>query len=164
MNAAIEAAYAGDAGAGFSVVADEIRTLVETSSKQSKAINTELKQISAAIGEVVDASQESQRAFGEVVSQVSGTDKLVQEIANAMAEQKEASRQILEALRDMNNMTGDVQGKSKLLNDGVQIVLSEMRSGAAGIHTSAQGVTNLAQGTLDAIKMMQDSISQFNTE
>lgn len=181
MNAAIEAAHAGDAGAGFSVVADEIRTLAETSSKQSKAINTELKQISAAISEVVDASQESQRAFGEIVSQVSGTDKLVQEIANAMAEQKEASRQILEALRDMNNMTSDVQDKSKLLNDSVRIVLSEMetlariaesvlarmdemRSGAAGIHTSAQGVTNLAQGTLDAIKMMQDSISQFKTD
>jgi len=81
----------------------------------------------------------------------------------------------------MNNMTSDVQDKSKLLNDSVRIVLSEMetlariaesvlarmdemRSGAAGIHTSAQGVTNLAQGTLDAIKMMQDSISQFKTD
>lgn len=181
MNAAIEAAHAGEAGAGFSVVADEIRNLAETSSKQSKTINTELKQISVAINEVVDASQQSQKAFGEVVSQVTGTDRLVQEIANAMAEQKEASQQILEALRDMNNMTGDVQDKSKLLNDGVKIVQTEMETlariaeavlqrmeemsrGATEINTSAQGVTNLAQGTLDAIKMMEDSIGQFKIE
>ena len=63
MNAAIEAAHAGDAGAGFSVVADEIRRLAETSSDRSKAINSELKKISSSIEAVVSSSRESQEAF-----------------------------------------------------------------------------------------------------
>lgn len=178
MNAAIEAAHAGDAGAGFSVVADEIRNLAETSSSQSKTINSELKLITASISEVVQASQDSQNSFKIVVDQIKDTDILVQEIDNAMAEQKEASKQILEALRDMNNSSSEVQDKSKNLIDGVHVIqdemekvtqisntilgsMDEMGQGAKEINDAAQSVSDIAVETRNAIGIMEELIGKF---
>lgn len=178
MNAAIEAAHAGDAGAGFSVVADEIRNLAETSSTQSKTINNELKLIMASINDVVQSSKESQNSFAVVVNQVEDTDTLIQEINNAMSEQKEASQQILEALRDMNNSSSEVQEKSRMLNDGTTTIgeemqkvteishtilgsMDEMGQGAAEINTAAQGVSDLSVETRDSILTMEKLVSMF---
>ena len=98
MNAAIEAAHAGDAGRGFSVVADEIRKLSETSAAQSKTIGEQLKKIQDSIHTVVAVSGESGTAFASVSEKIQETDALVLQIKNAMSEQLDGSKQIGEAL------------------------------------------------------------------
>jgi methyl-accepting chemotaxis protein len=178
MNAAIEAAHAGEAGAGFSVVADEIRRLAENSSDRSKAINSELKKISTAIAEVVDASKDAQQSFGQVVSSIGETDTLVREINDAMSEQSAASKQILEALRDMNANAMSVQEYSGMLKGGVGTVTSEMEviarnatlirgnldemgAGVREIDTAAQEVSTLAVETQDAVRKMGENLGKF---
>ena len=59
MNAAIEAAHAGDSGKGFSVVADEIKKLSENSQRESNKISEQLNAITNSIAEVVEASTEA---------------------------------------------------------------------------------------------------------
>ncbi len=128
MNAAIEAAHAGDAGKGFAVVADEIRKLSETSTIQSKTIGDQLNNIQESIMGVVTASSESSRAFEAVSGQLQSTDELVIMIKSAMEEQNEGSKQISDALHVMNNSTVEVKNASIEMAEGNKAILVEMKN------------------------------------
>lgn len=128
MNAAIEAAHAGDAGRGFSVVADEIRQLSETSSLQSKQIGTEIKSIQASIQSVVDASVEAQQAFGDVKQNINETDMLVQQIRSAMEESETGSKQITDALHLMNDSSSSVRSASEDMAEGNKAIFEQIKN------------------------------------
>lgn len=127
MNAAIEAAHAGDAGKGFSVVADEIRKLSETSTGQSKTIGEQLAKIKESISNVVTASDESAQALTVVADKIRDTDQLVLQIRTAMEEQTEGSRQISEALKNMNDGSIEVRNASEEMTEGNKLILEEVR-------------------------------------
>ena len=126
MNAAIEAAHAGDAGQGFAVVADEIRKLSETSSAQSKTIGAQLKSIQAAINMVVQATQHGVQDYANLSKEIRQTDTLVQQIKEAMTEQQQGSSQILDALSDMNESTDQVQNASQEITTASQAIINDV--------------------------------------
>ncbi len=178
MNAAIEAAHAGDAGRGFSVVADEIRKLSETSTEQSRSIGAQLSNIEQTILEVVEASKESSLAYNTIINEIEETDQLVKEVESAMSEQKEGSKQVLSALKDMKDAGDTVQGQSVQMNSSTRSVsdsmtslkeissliqnsMDEMGAGAAQINESAQMVSKLADDTRENISEMDSVIGKF---
>ncbi|MDD7459103.1 MAG: methyl-accepting chemotaxis protein [Treponema sp.] len=178
MNAAIESAHAGTAGKGFSVVADEIRKLAETSGSHSKTIDAELKNISELILEVVNLSKDTKSAFEEIVASLSSTDRIIQEIDHAMNEQEVASHQILTSLGSMRSQSGQVNEKSVELSRGVQDVINdmstvsqisdvilgsmdEMTTGAKAINSAAQNVSELARETNVNIEAMNELLNKF---
>jgi methyl-accepting chemotaxis protein len=169
MNAAIEAAHAGDAGRGFAVVADEIRKLAEDSSRESQRIGAELKQIVKTINQVVEGSIASEQAFNHVSERVKETEKLVFEVDEAIREQQDGAGQVLEALKGMNESTAKVksgsgemkQGNSTMLesinrihSDSTEITghLEEAAKSIARISQNAEQVSAMAEDTRSAIE------------
>lgn len=128
MNAAIEAAHAGDAGLGFSVVADEIRKLSETSKQQSKTIGDQLKFIQSLIVDVGQASQITNKTFAGVAQNIKNTNSLIQGIKNSMDEQTEGSKQIYDALSSMNDSSSKVRKASEEMTSGNLAITKEVKN------------------------------------
>ena len=178
MNAAIEAAHAGDAGKGFAVVADEIRKLSETSSAQSKAIGSGIDKIRASIEMVVSSSSEVSDALSAVSEKITETDEVVIQIKSAMEEQNEGSKQIIAALRNMNDSTVDVQQSSKnmevqkenvlkemdVLNNSTSLMknsMEEISIGAKAINDTGSALSEISEQVQDAIGKIGDQIDLF---
>ncbi|MBN2625142.1 MAG: methyl-accepting chemotaxis protein [Spirochaetales bacterium] len=178
MNAAIEAAHAGEAGRGFSVVADEIRKLAENSAQQSHTIGSELKSIQEKIKEVVLDTQSSRQAFAGLSSGIEEMGGLVKQVEYAMQEQSQGSQQVLGAIGSMNSIGNRVKEKaSEMLTVSRQAALAmddltesslviqgsmdEMAAGAEQINKAASQVSSLAGETADNIKEMDDQIGKF---
>ncbi len=178
MNAAIEAAHAGDAGKGFAVVADEIRKLSETSSAQSKAIGSGIDKIRASIEMVVSSSSEVSDALSAVSEKITETDEVVIQIKSAMEEQNEGSKQIIAALRNMNDSTVDVQQSSKnmevqkenvlkemdVLNNSTSLMknsMEEISIGAKAINDTGAALSEISEQVQDAIGKIGDQIDLF---
>lgn len=146
MNAAIEAAHAGDAGKGFSVVADEIRKLSETSGQQSKTIGEQLTSIQNSIEEVVAASSQSSEAFSVVASRIQETDEVVRNIKQVLEEQTRGSAQISDALHAMNDSTAEVRIASREMSEGNKQILSEIQNLQNTTGVMQSGMDEMASG------------------
>lgn len=164
MNAAIEAAHAGDAGKGFAVVADEIRRLSEATSSQSKEIETALKATKESIDLAVSSSNRAGSSFGSVLDGVKTTAERMAEIEAAMSEQAQGSAQISQAMGGMHAATATVRsGAAELREKAASLAeaAAALEKAASGIKANADGVAarsaSLGAGTRAMAKLGEEN-------
>ncbi|MDR0377691.1 MAG: methyl-accepting chemotaxis protein, partial [Spirochaetaceae bacterium] len=181
MNAAIEAAHAGEAGKGFAVVADEIRKLAENSGAQSKTISTVLKKIKDSIDKIIKSTNSVLNKFEAIDGGVRIVSEQEENIRNAMEEQSVGSKQILEAIGQLNEVTQMVKGSSTEMLEGSQQIIregknlemvtqeitngmNEMVTGADQINVAIDRVNGISGANKESIDVLVQEVSKFTVE
>ena len=165
MNAAIEAAHAGEAGREFAVVADEIRKLAETTSEQSNQVKRDLAALQELIKSLVTGSATSSTSFDKIQSALGEVRNVFEEIYSAMEQQRTGGAEILEALSQMREMTTTVQGGSSEMKAGNEQMLEAVRNVNDIVQRSREGMHTISQGIARITAAMGDvaSVSELNS-
>jgi methyl-accepting chemotaxis protein len=158
MNAAIEAAHAGESGKGFAVVAGEIRKLAESSSNQSKTTANMLKKIKASIDNITKSSDDVLARFGAIDTGVKTVSEHEQNIRNAMEEQEEGGKQILESISRLRDITASVKKGSDHMAESGKTLVKETDGFIKISRDAVEGMSEILKG----VSQINASISHVN--
>lgn len=139
LNAAVEAARAGEAGAGFAVVAGEVRALAQRSAQSAQETTAKIEDSIEKSRRGVELSQKVAGGLQQIVTKARQMDELIAEIAIASNEQNQGIGQISAAVTNMDGTTQSAAASSKELADS-----------ATGLHAQS-GVLNAAVTQLDQL-------------
>jgi len=163
MNAAIEAAHAGNSGRGFSVVASEIRKLAEMASRSSSEIDSKTSLIIENISAAVQVRDLTEQTLGSIIQKIQVVAASIQEIYRNLMEMKGGSNQILTAVETLRSESTLIQSDSDLILSNVHQVEANMESLSNVSHQAASGTKEISLGLGDIVSAIAEIAEMATT-
>ncbi len=165
MNAAIEAAHAGDKGRGFAVVASEIKKLAEGSALKTTEIGKQVASIIERIEEGVTANETVRTLLDSIRSDTAEAVKKVQRVAESVQEQRTASaviQQSLISLAEVSGAIGNQAGEQGLAGREMKAALEELVGTSLSVVKSTENMNRESRAILDQMETINGcSVNSF---
>jgi methyl-accepting chemotaxis protein len=180
MNAAIEAAHAGEAGRGFSVVAEEVRKLAESTTENAVLIRSTVAGIAERIAQLRAAGEATDAAFKEIESRTAAARSSMEDLATLMRELSSSAGGLAEDVARVADGSGEIKGRSfdilesaRRAADAAQTIermgfeirngMSEIEAGARDTVSATVHVRELSRASAEAVEELGRSLEGYRT-